>query len=183
MATRNDYEKEAIVRADKLKSQEALAEYLQGYAWDAFVTATFKRPIRRAKTAFRGEPGIEQKIMHPRQAMTWVYDRLKLVPVTFASAYEKPLPYVPVTWVRRCFLAAEPHYLGGWHCHGLIEFFHREPGDTEALILQARGQLASLGWNRVEAMRNIGGVAGYCSKYLTKELGDYDFYGQWHYKD
>jgi hypothetical protein len=166
MGTQNDYEREAIIRASRLKSQEALSEYLQGYAWDAFITGTFKRQIH-----------------HPRQAMGLVYSKLKIIPVTFASVYEEPLPYVPTTWVRRTFLAAEPHKLGGWHCHGLIEFFHREPGDTEGLILEARGQLGSLGWSRVEAMRNIGGVAGYCSKYLTKELGDYDFYGQWHYKD
>jgi hypothetical protein len=31
----------------------------------------------------------------------------------------------------------------------------------------------------VEEVKAIGGCAGYCSKYVTKELADYDFYGNW----
>lgn len=149
----------------QLGAMGELGAFLQLYAWDAFITDTFKH-----------------RVMFPRQAMNRVWARL--------SSSVAP--------IRRAFIAGEEHRLGGWHTHGLVEFEHsgcndalvvlpsgeewdlgREVGETPALIMEHRRRLGALGWCRVQEVRAIGGCAGYCSKYLTKEVGDYDFYGNW----
>jgi hypothetical protein len=107
----------------------------------------------------------KHKVMFQRQALKRVSDRM-----------------TSVVWpVRRAFLATEEHYLGGYHVHGLLEFDHSrsETGETMVLVLKERDRLATLGWGRVEEVKLIGGVAGYCAKYLTKVVSDYDFYGKW----
>jgi hypothetical protein len=149
----------------KLEAMDSLTNFLCGYPWDAFVTQTFKH-----------------RVMFQRQALKRVSDRM-----------------TSIVWpVRRAFLATEEHYLGGYHVHGLLEFEHRDAGDartvslatynirvglesveTPMLVNIARERLARLGWCRVEEVKLIGGVAGYCAKYLTKEVSDYDFYGKW----
>jgi len=73
----------------------------------------------------------------------------------------------------RSFLAAEEHYLGGWHVHGLVKWY--APSDITNDYAHVR--LSRLGFNRVESLNSVGGVAGYCSKYLLKSQADYDFYG------
>lgn len=73
----------------------------------------------------------------------------------------------------RSFLAAEEHYLGGWHVHGLVKWYSLSDVTNHFASIRLR----RLGFNRVESVRNIGGTAGYLSKYLLKTQADYDFIG------
>jgi hypothetical protein len=120
------------------QANEALSAFLQGYPWDSFITATFKR-----------------RVNYPRTAIEKVSREL----------FEHPS--------GRAFLAAEEHYLGGWHVHGLVKW--SSPTDVSNHFAKIR--LERLGFSRVESIRNIGGSAGYCAKYLLKTQADYEFYG------
>lgn len=74
--------------------------------------------------------------------------------------------------VRKAFVAAEPHKLGNYHVHGIAEF---HDADTDADRVLAKFQ--KLGFSTMQIARSNGAVSTYCSKYITKELGDYEFLG------
>lgn len=86
---------------------------------------------------------------------------------------------IPIGNFGRAFLAAERFYLGGYHVHGLAAFRDSTTGRPAVGALNtAMVNLERLGWARSGGLRNIGGAAGYCAKYLTKQNEiDYDFYG------
>lgn len=72
----------------------------------------------------------------------------------------------------RGFIAAERHLSGDFHAHGLIAFSPRVTGDPSEYAIQSsmvNKGLSRLGWATLAEPRSIGGVAGYCSKYLTKD--------------
>ncbi len=73
----------------------------------------------------------------------------------------------------KMFVAAEQHRLGGWHCHGLLEFpiFH-EPHPFNGFT---RNALTRLGYTVVGSVGNLDACSTYLSKYLTKD----DFHGDW----
>lgn len=74
----------------------------------------------------------------------------------------------------RLFVAAEPHYLGSYHCHGLVHWPDVYAPDPNWLAHRFE---ASRGWSRFENARSLEHVSSYCAKYLTKELADWDFKG------
>lgn len=104
--------------------------------------------------------------------------------VTFArkqrfprQALEKILPLLP-EYFTLAFLGAEEHFLGGWHLHGLgkVYWFDKAPDITRSALYSTLGQFGK--FRRVEPIHHTGGVQAYVSKYLTKELADYDFVGE-----
>lgn len=86
--------------------------------------------------------------------------------------------------VARAFIAAEPHKLGNYHCHGLVywgEDYRDEPGRWDPRKDRTLAAINALGFSRLSPIRQVGEVAGYCAKYLTKERrGDWTLYGNWH---
>jgi len=83
----------------------------------------------------------------------------------------------------RAFVAAEPFYLGNYHAHGLALF--AEERDFQAnswgdSMLDARYDFKRAGYSKLSLVKNARASAIYCAKYLTKELSDYDFIGDWH---
>lgn len=73
----------------------------------------------------------------------------------------------------KMFVAAEQHLLGGWHCHGLLEF-PKTKHDAE-LVGWQRNNLAPLGFNKVSVVNDVNACSVYLSKYLTKD----DKHGDW----
>ena len=94
-----------------------------------------------------------------------------------------------VSTAGRSFIVAEQFILGGMHTHGLIwcEGSDLESRNIDRLLAVEKARydvsLHKLGWSRVEYVENIGGSAGYCSKYLMKSTGDWNFYGDWRQLD
>jgi hypothetical protein len=74
---------------------------------------------------------------------------------------------------QKMFIAAEQHRLGGWHCHGLLEYpmqlFH--PFQIVATALD----LGALGYNLVGRIGDQNACSAYLSKYLTKD----ELHGDW----
>lgn len=82
--------------------------------------------------------------------------------------------------VARCFMAAEQHLMGGYHTHGLVAFLpfiDGSPRDYDAQMFFTKSAFNRLGWSTISAPRYIGGTAGYCAKYLTKQTVEWNFYG------
>jgi hypothetical protein len=73
----------------------------------------------------------------------------------------------------KTFVAAEQHRLGGWHCHGLLEFPQSKHFDAEVGL--AKNTLSRLGFNVVSSVANLEACSVYLSKYLTKD----EFHGDW----
>lgn len=73
----------------------------------------------------------------------------------------------------KMFIAAEQHMLGGWHCHGLLEF--PQSKHPEELIKFQRNNLSDLGFNKANIVNNVNACSVYLSKYLTKS----EFTGDW----
>lgn len=73
----------------------------------------------------------------------------------------------------KTFVAAEQHRLGGWHCHGLLEFPQSKHFGSE--IGFAKTTLGKLGFNVVNSVSNLDACSAYLSKYLTKD----EFHGDW----
>jgi len=83
----------------------------------------------------------------------------------------------------KMFVAAEQHMLGGWHCHGLLEF--PETKHEASMVMFHKNTLSQLGFNAVSSVGNLGACSVYLSKYLLKDEfhGDWRMYGRkkfWH---
>lgn len=82
--------------------------------------------------------------------------------------------------IARCFIAAEQHYLGGYHTHGLVAFLpviDGSPRDYDTQMGFTKSAFNRLGWSSLSHPRSVGGVTAYCAKYLTKQTVEWDFYG------
>lgn len=90
------------------------------------------------------------------------------------TAIEKVYNKLPFS--RKAFLAAETHRLGGYHVHGLVEF--SENFDKFESIAIATENLSKNGFCKVDLIDSPRAVSAYCTKYVTKELGDYEFFGK-----
>ncbi|MBA7546512.1 hypothetical protein ES705_38904 [subsurface metagenome] len=73
----------------------------------------------------------------------------------------------------KMFVAAEQHMLGGWHCHGLLEF--PDTKHAPEMVQFQRNNLKSLGYNMVGSVGNLDACSVYLSKYLVKD----EFHGDW----
>ena len=78
----------------------------------------------------------------------------------------------------RAFVAVEPHYLDGLHLHTLARF----PGDMAEATLFHRLDLRrdlknNFGFVTVDRIKSHEQVTTYCSKYVTKGMATYDFFG------
>ncbi|MBA7716784.1 hypothetical protein ES703_125861 [subsurface metagenome] len=73
----------------------------------------------------------------------------------------------------KMFIAAEQHMLGGWHCHGLLEF--PDTKHAESMVGFQRNNLKALGFNVVAPVGNLDACTVYLSKYLVKD----EFHGDW----
>ena len=73
----------------------------------------------------------------------------------------------------KSFIAAEQHMLGGWHCHGLLEF--PDTKHAESMVGFQRNNLKALGFNVVSPVGNLDACTVYLSKYLVKD----EFHGDW----
>lgn len=80
--------------------------------------------------------------------------------------------------LARAFIAAEQHQSGAWHTHGLVCWKGDDPlrWNLEAAI--AKYRLDKLGWSTLGSPRSVGGVTGYCSKYITKKVSEWMIYGK-----
>lgn len=78
----------------------------------------------------------------------------------------------------KLFVAAEQHRLGGWHCHGLMEFPRRDTGEVfhgDIMLTLRRNNLSRLGFNKVDIVSNLNACSVYLSKYLVKD----EWHGDW----
>lgn len=78
----------------------------------------------------------------------------------------------------KMFIAAEPHYLGNWHCHGLIELPRDGSGNLfhgEDILAFQKNNLSQLGFNKVDIVDSINACSLYLSKYLVKD----EWHGDW----
>lgn len=73
----------------------------------------------------------------------------------------------------KMFIAAEQHMLGGWHCHGLLEF--PESRHSSEIVSLNRLSLSGLGYNMISNVGNLDACSAYLSKYLVKD----DWHGDW----
>lgn len=73
----------------------------------------------------------------------------------------------------KMFIAAEQFMLGGWHCHGLLEFPVTKHHD--AMVGFQRHALTPLGFNKVDVVSSLDACSVYLSKYLVKG----DWQGDW----
>lgn len=73
----------------------------------------------------------------------------------------------------KMFVAAEQHMLGGWHCHGLLEF--PNTWHESEMVNWQRNNLTQLGYNMVSSVGNLDACSAYLSKYLVKD----DWHGDW----
>lgn len=114
--------------------------------------------------------------------LTGTYDRQRLVE---RLSIDDPLPRVSVWKAERdgagfirgaskalgrpiaAVVCVEAHRDGSAHVHGLLGLGEPQTGDWEAL---RRLWFVRHGRVRLEAPRSPGDVAGYCAKYLTKDV-------------
>lgn len=75
----------------------------------------------------------------------------------------------------KMFVAAEQHKLGGWHCHGLLEFPAGRSVGSDFLIASNKTILSELGFNMMGSIGNMDACSVYLSKYITKG----EFHGDW----
>ena len=143
--------------------QESIRDYLQVQRWDSFFTATFT-PLEEDYT--RMSTG-QRMLLRP--AVRYSHTAIDKVINTLCEPRLRP---------TKLFVAAEQHYLGGWHCHGLMEYPRRESGevfhDDDMLGFQ-RNNLSKLGYNKVDIVNDMNACSVYLSKYLVKD----DWHGDW----
>ncbi len=115
----------------------------------------------------------------------------------FTATFSKPARYPnvaidrvdrylnePVLRPTKMFVAAEPHYLGNWHCHGLIELPRRQDGelfyDIDVMNNWQKNTLNRLGFNVCGEVGDQSACSNYLSKYLTKEdnRADWKIFGR-----
>lgn len=68
---------------------------------------------------------------------------------------------------HRGFVAAERHYLGGWHAHGMV-FSASDPGLFEYHRTAIESDLSRHGFCRVEPANSWPAVSAYLAKYVAK---------------
>lgn len=129
-----------------LEERDALAEWLETFKWTFFLTVTFRWWAR------------------PEQAQShFEYVRRALA------------RYHP----ERLFLGAELHKKGDLHLHGIYAegdgaytpgFGTPRAIDIWSLLYKRFGR------SKVEAVRNPAAVVSYCTKYVTKQLTDYNIW-------
>lgn len=141
--------------------KSAMAGWIQEAGpWDYFVTLTFD-PWEIARGRFRDARGRETSL--PPAVSSWCAQRrftsfLKRAP----TVLERPVEGV---------VAMEFHKSGQPHGHGLLRAAGGAlKGDIAALSEDWRG-LGGNGWIRLERPKSARDVAGYCAKYMTKDLG------------
>jgi len=143
------------------ETREALRDYLAQQRWDAFFTATFaplKLPERERNDSYMRSPGC--KFSH--------------------MAIDKVVKVLTMPRLKptKLFVAAEQHMLGGWHCHGLMEYPRRSNGELfhgEDMTKFQRNSLAPLGFNVVSGVNDVSACSLYLSKYLVKD----EWHGDW----
>lgn len=97
------------------------------------------------------------------------------------TAIDKTVKALSQNTIGRLFVAAEQHYLGGYHTHGLVSFrpiIDGSSGEYDLQMAIAKSRFNRLGWSDISHPRNVGGVTGYCGKYITKECAEWMIYGQ-----
>jgi len=128
------------------EERHALSEWLQVFPWVYFLTVTFRWWARPEQA--------QQHFEYIRRALAWSHP-------------------------ERLFLGAELHIKGDLHVHGLLGF---GPGAYVAGFGYPRATdiwtplFERFGRSKVEAVRDKSAVAAYCTKYVTKELTDYNMW-------
>lgn len=74
----------------------------------------------------------------------------------------------------KTFIAAEQHYLGGWHTHGLLQYPATDHS-LDFLIASDKAILAEVGFNVISHVNDLDACSAYLSKYITKG----EFTGDW----
>lgn len=92
-----------------------------------------------------------------------------------ATAIDKVVSRLSAPRLRptKMFVAAEQHMLGGWHCHGLLEFPDTKYADS--MVGFQNNNLKPLGWEKVSLVSSLDACSVYLSKYLVKD----DWHGDW----
>lgn len=149
MTHEQDYQAGILAERSRQAFQSWLESPKKWGSWDSFATITFMRKERYPEHA------IQKSMAHL---------------VSF-------FPYG--------FIGAEEHYLGGWHCHALLSTGITQKGHyaTPEAHIEAIDNLCYLDLNQVGKFRrvapisNLGGVTGYITKYITKELAGWNIWG------
>jgi len=179
---------EALVKADKPptpppapppamplcrgnKQRQEYAEFLQGYNWDYFLTATFR----------------QKRIYHPQAQIEGLWYKPPSANRSYTVDAPRKEPYYALqsVWheleqssVARAFLVAEPHQSGDVHIHGIVS--GAGPGWRPEMALPWdiwSGLFKRFGRANVELCNSQGAVSSYCSKYLLKQQSRVcDFY-------
>lgn len=150
----------AAVTAQESAYVEAMGEWIRECGpWDYFVTLTFdpwEVPTRAVRPAFHGQtlpPTVSQWCAQRRFA-----NFLRRAPKALGRQVEG-------------VVAIELHKSGQPHGHGLLRVADGvKMGDKSRLAQDWHG-LAGNGWIRLERPKSADDVAGYCSKYMTKDAG------------
>lgn len=118
------------------------------------------------------------------QSLNWDY----IVTVTFRKARYDGIKTLESVWsslhndcfTKRAFLATENHrYPGSVHVHGLVSDYDGKRKPNMVLPWQMWDSLfRRFGRTTVDPVRSQADVTSYCSKYVTKALSNYGFYGQ-----
>lgn len=143
--------------------QAALRDHLSAQRWDAFFTATFA-PLEEDYTTMS-----TGKRINLRPGMKYSHTAIEKVERAISEPRLKP---------TKMFIAAEQHMLGGWHCHGLLEFPRRGNDEVfyeDNMLGFQRHKLNKLGYNKVDIINDVNACSLYLSKYLVKD----DWHGDW----
>jgi hypothetical protein len=74
------------------------------------------------------------------------------------------------------FIVAEEHVLGTYHVHGLLKL-PVGVNEQRACTMLWRSAFDAFGRSRFEPIEQMGGVVGYCAKYLLKHVTAWSFLG------
>ncbi|MBA7540938.1 hypothetical protein ES705_33241 [subsurface metagenome] len=82
------------------------------------------------------------------------------------------------TAVERAFICTEPHYIrSGVHAHGIVKVDIKYRAFIPTSLIWSN-LFQRFGRSSVDLVRSQGDVSMYCSKYVTKSSGDYNFWGR-----
>ncbi len=98
------------------------------------------------------------------------------LPATYPRVAIKRVQSALVFGNERLFVAAEPHYLGNYHAHGLIG--NTFSGFPDEALWAYHKALERMGYYRLGDVSSLSKVSAYCAKYVTKDRTcDWDLTG------
>ena len=145
----------------------AMGSFLNQYPWGHFLTLTFRPPRTAAEKEGRAQPGQPQQWgrysprIHPDQAVSMSYALRRW------AGFRADLELDAGARLFWFYGVEYGERLGRLHIHALTGNTERVPTRTIAMRWKS-------GWSRCLVYDPLQGAAGYVSKYITKELAEWD---------